>query len=305
MKQSEIEAFLAIIEYGSIKAAAEKMFVGQPTLSARIVSLEEELNTELFKRKRGQRNTELTIQGKKFEPFARKWMTLLEDAKDAVKDDSYKVINWGSCHSVNAYIMPEIYQSLMARTEEVSFRLWTYHYNEVFKMVESGEIEFGFVSKLQYSKIAKVYPIFSEEMVLLYDKHSNYGQMVHPKSLDIRREVYIEWDDNYCKWHKYWLGSSQQTMLQTSDVTSAKNFIRTGEYWAIVPITIAQEICINEEFAFSYLEDNPVLRTTYLICREEIETYQFMKEIIQLMESVVEKLGGKWLFNEDDAILSE
>jgi len=48
MTLSEIEAFLAVIKYGTISAASEKLFISQPALSRRIHAIEEELGYGLF-----------------------------------------------------------------------------------------------------------------------------------------------------------------------------------------------------------------------------------------------------------------
>ena len=48
MTQNEIEAFLAVIDQGSISAAAEGLHISQPTISGRIKSLETELEVTLF-----------------------------------------------------------------------------------------------------------------------------------------------------------------------------------------------------------------------------------------------------------------
>ena len=59
MTKTELEAFLAVLQYGSISAAAERLFITQPAMSRRMKSMEEELGYSLFERGRGQRSVEL------------------------------------------------------------------------------------------------------------------------------------------------------------------------------------------------------------------------------------------------------
>ena len=70
MTKTELEAFLAVLQYGSISAAAERLFITQPAMSRRMKSMEEELGYSLFERGRGQRSVELTENGKEFVPVA-------------------------------------------------------------------------------------------------------------------------------------------------------------------------------------------------------------------------------------------
>ena len=47
MTLPEIEAFLAVVDAGTITAAAEKLFISQSTLSGRLNAMEEELNAQI------------------------------------------------------------------------------------------------------------------------------------------------------------------------------------------------------------------------------------------------------------------
>lgn len=76
MTKTELEAFLAVLQYGSISAAAERLFITQPAMSRRMKSMEEELGYSLFERGRGQRSVELTENGKEFVPVAERLLTL-------------------------------------------------------------------------------------------------------------------------------------------------------------------------------------------------------------------------------------
>lgn len=62
MRIEQLEYFLTVAKYGSLSKAASNIYVGQPTLSAAIASLEEELGKKLFKRtRRGMEMTALAI----------------------------------------------------------------------------------------------------------------------------------------------------------------------------------------------------------------------------------------------------
>ena len=53
MTKTELEAFLAVLQYGSISAAAERLFITQPAMSRRMKSMAEELGYSLFESGRG------------------------------------------------------------------------------------------------------------------------------------------------------------------------------------------------------------------------------------------------------------
>mgnify|MGYP001531717240 CR=1 FL=1 len=60
MNNTDMETFWAVLEHGTLTAAAEALFITQPTLTNRIQSLEAEVGAQLFHRGKGIRHIELT-----------------------------------------------------------------------------------------------------------------------------------------------------------------------------------------------------------------------------------------------------
>ena len=81
MTDLELEAFLSVIQNGSLSKSAIELYITQPALSRRIKNLENELGYELFKRRKGKKEVELTSQGELFLPLARKHLSLLKEAE--------------------------------------------------------------------------------------------------------------------------------------------------------------------------------------------------------------------------------
>ena len=48
MEFKQLEAFVAVVDYGSFSEAARKLYLTQPTISAHVRSLEEELHTQTY-----------------------------------------------------------------------------------------------------------------------------------------------------------------------------------------------------------------------------------------------------------------
>ena len=61
MELKQLQAFMAVVEEGTISAAAKRLHMAQPPLSCQMKSLEEELGTPLFWR--GARHITLTPAG--------------------------------------------------------------------------------------------------------------------------------------------------------------------------------------------------------------------------------------------------
>ena len=63
MNNTDMETFWAVLEHGTLTAAAEALFITQPTLTNRIQALEAEVGAQLFHRGKGIRHIELTEAG--------------------------------------------------------------------------------------------------------------------------------------------------------------------------------------------------------------------------------------------------
>ena len=70
-----LEAFLAVCEARSMAAAAKKLSLTQPAISAQIRALEEELGVRLFER--SKRHVALTTDGEALLPYARRLVGIL------------------------------------------------------------------------------------------------------------------------------------------------------------------------------------------------------------------------------------
>ena len=81
MTNLDIETFWAVVQHGTMTAAAEALYITQPTLSMRIRALEERVGTPLFERSKGQRHITLTAAGQKFLTLAQRWQQLLSETE--------------------------------------------------------------------------------------------------------------------------------------------------------------------------------------------------------------------------------
>ena len=64
----QLEAFIATVDHQSFSAAADALYLSQPTISSYIHSLERELNTQLIRRT--TKKFEVTINGQQLYEYA-------------------------------------------------------------------------------------------------------------------------------------------------------------------------------------------------------------------------------------------
>lgn len=122
MNNTDMETFWAVLEHGTLTAAAEALFITQPTLTNRIQSLEAEVGAQLFHRGKGIRHIELTEAGQRFLPLAYRWQTLLDETKGVAETATREYLRIGAVFSTNQYILPAAYRRFLRR--KLSVALW-------------------------------------------------------------------------------------------------------------------------------------------------------------------------------------
>ena len=81
---TQLSAFLSVVRRGSVTAAAEELFVTQPSVSAAVAALERELGAKLLER--DGRGLRPTAAGAAFAPYAAHVLGLLEEGGRAARE---------------------------------------------------------------------------------------------------------------------------------------------------------------------------------------------------------------------------
>ena len=109
MQIIQLEAFLEAAYRGSFRRAAASLWLSQPSVSARVQSLEEELGVALFTRM--GRGVRLTETGKSFRPYAERAIQSLKQGRgviDDIKDVSGGSLHIASARAIGTYTLPSI-----------------------------------------------------------------------------------------------------------------------------------------------------------------------------------------------------
>ncbi|WP_274309944.1 LysR family transcriptional regulator [Solibacillus daqui] len=81
-----LKTFVTVYEEGSFRAAAEKLFISQPSITVHIKALEEELQVALFQREHTK--IRLTTVGEQYYPIAKKLLAHVEESKNEIRSVS-------------------------------------------------------------------------------------------------------------------------------------------------------------------------------------------------------------------------
>ena len=235
---SGIEAFLAICRWKSITRAAEELFICQSSLSVRLKTLESELGTELFLRKKGQREIILTQSGKDFYEIALAYEAVMGRI-EKLRRDHQKKLSVSSLNSLGAYIMPESYGLFLEKNPDIKLVIQDYEFEEACKSILQGNTDLAFNTDNKVPDRITALPVFSEKFTLICSENSHYPQMVAADMLHVENEVYVDWYNGFREFHRAAFGNNLP-QIRLDIMAQLKIFVEKPNNWAIVPVSVAR-----------------------------------------------------------------
>lgn len=163
MEFKQLQSYVAVIKYGSFTKAAEKMFVSQPTISAHISALEEELNQTLIMRT--TKSIEITEKGKEVYEQAVRILEMKDRMIEICSEEEYPNIYIGASTIPSAYILPEILPKFRDAYPELSFSIDQSDSQGVIDGLLDGRFDVGFIGMKEEKLICE--PYCEDRMVLV------------------------------------------------------------------------------------------------------------------------------------------
>ena len=166
MTLQQLTYFMAAAEHGSFSAAAEALFMAQPSLSDQIRRLEAELGVALFARV--GRGLVLTEAGRLLLPHAERTVAAAQEAAESVRevrDLTGGTVAFGTFGSAHHYLLGGLLQDFRTRHPSVRVRAVGQNSVEVADGVREGSLEAGLVVLPVDDRGLDVRPAMREEVL--------------------------------------------------------------------------------------------------------------------------------------------
>ncbi|MFC5449339.1 LysR family transcriptional regulator [Paenibacillus aestuarii] len=156
MNIENIEAFVYVFHYGSFNKAAEVLFLSQPSVTARIQSLERELDCKLFDRMGKQ--VQLTEKGRQFFPYAQQLLQIFRKGKQHIQRERtiQSELRIGCTASAANYMIPELLPKLKNEYPGLQIKLTTAITDDIVNKVLNRELDIGFVRHVSHPNLQSV-----------------------------------------------------------------------------------------------------------------------------------------------------
>ena len=260
----QVECFLVVARLGNLSRAAEEMFLTQPTLTARLRGLEEEVGDQLFVRtSRGMR---LTEAGREFLPYAERAVGSLADGKRYLKElreGSGGRLALGASPGVGTYALPGLLERFVGAYPKVSVSVRTGHSEEILEMVVKEEVQLGLTRAMSHPAVESL-PLYEDELVLVVDPDHRFTAKGSASLAEVAGETLIlfDQDSSYTEQtHALFrdAGIRDFRTMEVDNIEAAKRMVEHRLGVALLPRTsIVRSVSVGNLVLIA-VEENPSL----------------------------------------------
>lgn len=263
----EIEAFLAVVKYGTLSTAAQKLFITQPALTRRIQIMEEELGYPLFLRRKGQRAVQLTDQGSEFYHIAWKWQRLWEETNSITIQKTRESLSVASVDSLNHNMLSELFP--IFTRQGYLLRLYNAFSEDTYQYMERGIYDLAFITLQDYSQPlpagTQIRPAYSEAFVVAADQElPNDHGFIDLNCLKEEKEVYVAWNKEFKAWHATNFDERISPVVILEHAALASYFLQ-DDCWTFAPYTTGERFRKNGAYIYELKEAPPNQIIYYLV----------------------------------------
>lgn len=140
----QLEVFVAIASTGTVRAAADRLFVTQPAVSMALAELERQLDAQLFDRERGR--LRLSQRGKEMLPMAQEIIERVLEMQRQTAQQPLTLtgeLHVGASNTIGNYLVGELLGPFIARHSQVSLQVNVENTDTIISRLLDHRIDIG------------------------------------------------------------------------------------------------------------------------------------------------------------------
>ena len=233
MTLQQFEYIIALEKFRHFTKAAEYCNVTQPTLSAMIQKLEDELEVKIFDR--SQQPISPTPAGLLVIKQAKEALVQAEQIKNIVQEQKQDVagkFTLGILPTIAPYLLPRFISVLMKKYPKLELRIAEMKTHEIKRALLNGEIDAGVLADIEDLEEYNISHLFYEQYMAYVSKSCPLYEKQLVKSSDLQNHQLWLLDEGHCfrdQMVKYCQIKSAQDSQMTYSLGSIETFMRMVE----------------------------------------------------------------------------
>lgn len=175
MEFKQLEAFVAVVENKSFSEAARQLNLTQPTISAHIQTLEQELNSRLLIRT--TKKLTITQRGLQLYDCASNMLNMRKNIIDEFTGHNKKIIDLAVSTIPSSYLLPEILGAFTKQISDIYFHSWQSDSLGAVSRVLDGSVDLALVGNTFDEPDCCFIPFRQDKLVIATPVNDHYLQL--------------------------------------------------------------------------------------------------------------------------------
>ncbi len=278
MTLQQLEYVLAVDRHRHFTKAAEQCYVTQPTLSAMIQKLEEELDVKIFDRTKQpiaptQAGALIIKQAREVLVQVDNIKSILEEAKQGVSGK----FRLGILPTIAPYLLPRFFPQMMKKYAELDVTVTEMKTPDIKKALLSGDIDAGILAELPGMDIYNSTHLFYEQFFAYVSRNDSLFEKSVIKTSDLSGELLWLLDEGHCfrdQMVRFCSIKSAQASQLTYQLGSMETFMRmveSGKGMTFVPeLAVSQMSDMQKELVRPFAIPMPARKIILLTSKDYI-----------------------------------
>ena len=293
MEFKQLEAFVAVVDYGSFSEAARKLYLTQPTISTHIRSLEEELHTRLIIRT----TKKLTITPKGYQLYdsAVRMLDIRNNLFENFTGSKKQIIDLAASTIPSSYLLPELMAGFGRMYPDVYFHSWQTDSAGAISRVLDGSVDLALTGQNTGDDSCIFIPFCQDDMVIATPVNDHYLQLkerpvtfsdflkdpiiIRDRGSGTKKEMDIFLENAGIE------PSSLNVVARMNDLESIKKSIVNGLGISILSARSAVDLKKTKQILLFPLEGTAHKRSFYIVCSKNRILKAHVRQFIQYVKN--------------------
>ena len=293
MEFKQLEAFVAVVDYGSFSEAARKLYLTQPTISTHIRSLEEELHTRLIIRT----TKKLTITPKGYQLYdsAVRMLDIRNNLFENFTGSKKQIIDLAASTIPSSYLLPELMAGFGRMYPDAYFHSWQTDSAGAISRVLDGSVDLALTGQNTGDDSCIFIPFCQDDMVIATPVNGHYLQLkerpvtfsdflkdpiiIRERGSGTKKEMDIFLENAGIE------PSSLNVVARMNDLESIKKSIVNGLGISILSARSAVDLKKTKQILLFPLEGTAHKRSFYIVCSKNRILKAHVRQFIQYVKN--------------------
>ncbi len=245
MNLAVFEAFVKVMETGSISLAAEQLFITQPAVTKRIHSLEDYFGVKLFES--AGRGIQATHAAHSLLPKVKNWLNELGDIQHTLSHEQTQIqgrLTIGTSHHIGLHHLPQHLKQYVQQFPDVTLDVHFVDSEQAHEQVLNGDLELAFLTlppvgdeRLKYIPMwedslvfvaAPFHPLAQQAELTLQDL-SQYPSLLPSAQTYTSQITLAEFEKQ---------GLKPKISMSNNPLESIRMLVSIGLGWSVLPKTL-------------------------------------------------------------------